>query len=128
MDGVPGLSFNIHLTPYQERKGKALLLEASRGICDAMASEALHNFLFSIYEAQPASEDNRDSPWIQYLALRALQDSGSYMTPEVTTGILAKMKYLANVVAMVQADGLVAEGHPGGMVGYVESRFPRNFN
>lgn len=119
MTGVPRLSYHISLTTHQRTLGAALLSELSRGECDQYAMEALHHFLYALYEHQPHENTHRTCPWTQYLSLRALQDSGNFITPELTTGIFAKIKYMANIIVMVQAD-LLAPSHPDGMIGYVE--------
>lgn len=114
MQGIPGFVIHIAFTEHQRSKGNALLQEASRGQCDDATIQALHHFLYSLYEAQPPNDNPLNAPWNQLLALRALHDSGSFMTAEITTGILAKMKYLANILVVVQADSVVAEGDRDG--------------
>lgn len=102
--------------PQQKSEANKLASELKRGQVDGPTVGALHNFLFILFSAQPESQ--KECPFRAFLALHALRADGLFMSPKTTTQTLAKAKYLANIIAIVQAASL-SDANSDGMIGYI---------
>lgn len=99
----------------QKLAGNALI-KALGEIKDS--TKDLHKFLYPLLVAQPHQRNPTiwDCPFQNWLAIRALRDDGNFLTPEQTTGILARMKYFIRSSAILEAYER-HEDHQQGMIG-----------
>ena len=81
------------------------------------STKDLHKFLCPLLVAQPHQRNPMiwDCPFKNWLAIWALCDNGNFLTPEQTTGILARMKYLILSFTILEAYER-HEDHQQGMI------------
>lgn len=121
---VRGLQYAFPITDDQKICAAVLIRQIDRNVKDKDTLNALHDLLYSIFKIRTGS--TRDLPedclFMRYLALRALKDDGGFITAEVLTGIFAKVKYLSNCIAIMQADR-IRDSFADGLVGYAVLSF-----
>ena len=100
--------YTIPLTKEQSAQAGRLLKSLTGGQEIQDVVNVLHDFSLSLLVSQPEAEAGNPQGWTCpircYLAAQAIRGDGKFITPDILSQKLAKLKYFCTNCALVQAE------------------------